>query len=182
MHIYPYKAKRFIREANDSLGRMEKTNDIDELKRSFISFLNASRFSTQQLLTDYSKLNNFSDWWLEKKQFLENNNLCKFFKKLRNDVTKGGVEVLDIFYELKGSNIIRGPMQIGPDGVLFAEPRGGIYEWVPKKVGGLTITSCKFIDQPKEFDNKSSYSLCKEYLDILNKIIDEFIEKFGSYK
>lgn len=182
MHVYPYKAKRFIREAYDSLGRMEKAKNIDELKKSFISFLNASRFSTQQLLTDYRDLNNFSGWWAEKSQYLEDSNICKFFRNIRNDVIKGGQEVLDICYELKGPNIIKGPMQIGPDGVLFAEPKGDIVEWTSMEVEGFTITGCKFIKQPKEFNNASVYRLCKEYSDILNKIIDEFIKKFGSYK
>ena len=181
MHIYPYKTEERLREAKNTLNRMNITKNPDELKRALFSFLNASRFCMGPLLKDYkNKLDRFNDWWNNKADFLERNKLCSFFRNLRNEVIKEGKDVLKINWAISDSSTMNGPLQIDPDGTVFKGQDG---RWTPiEDVQGRKILSWDFHKRPQGYNSISAYSLCKNYLDILDGIMNEFIAKFGQLK
>jgi len=183
MHIYPYKTKEFIKEGRESLNRMYSAKNGEELRRALVSFLNATRFCTQILLADYkNELVGFNDWWNKKYIFLNEDPLCKFFVKTRNAVIKKGEDVIEINWIIKGPGVMKGPLQIGPDGTVYtAIVKNDSFEWVPRKnVKGHKIISWDFNNKPPTCVNKKANILCNEYLELLDSLVNEFINKFGS--
>lgn len=158
---------------------MGDAKNIDELKRAFATFLEATKFSLHQLVVDYKgKLEGFDKWWGEKGKFLNEDELTNFFaKRLRNDVIKGGEELLAINFKI-GEATLNGPLQIGPEGVLKLQIKNRVKEWVPMDVPTFEITTWDIRNKPESFNNTDGYSMCKKYFNILNNIADEFIEKF----
>ncbi len=180
-HTYPYKAKQFIREAKDAMKRMQSTNSIDELKRAHISFLNAARFCTQQLLTEVSKVEGFEEWWKEKAEFLDKSEISIFFKEQRNDVTKGGDDPIAINYEITNLQM-NGPLQIGPDGIMKGNVSERGPEWIPEESDSLKIKSWDFKEKPNGYTDVPALVMMNEYIKLLEEVIDEFINVFGQAK
>ncbi|MES2213530.1 MAG: hypothetical protein V4473_01655 [Patescibacteria group bacterium] len=160
---------------------MKKTQSVDELKRAHTSFLNASRFSTQQLLTEMSHLHGFDEWWVPKAEFMDSNDLCSYFKKQRNNVTKGGDDVLDVYYHISKLTL-NGPAQIGNEGILVGKVGKNGPEWIPYETDAFTITSWNFKNKPEDYSLVGAIKMCEDYLDILESIVDESIQKFASLK
>jgi len=178
MSIYPYKAEQYINEADKSLDRMESSKTIYEINEAFISFLNASRFVFQSWNTDFKKLDGFAEWWKIKSQFLESDELCKFFRKLRNDVIKKGKEPFWCNQTIKGPVKLKGPLQIGPQGILKGSIERGRPKWTSIAVNGV-ITTVGLRDVPEGFKGVDPIGLCEKYINILRDIIDEFIITFN---
>lgn len=182
MHVYPYQAETFLREARDAFKRMAEAKNGDELKRALISFVNAARFSTQALETDYkNKLEGFNEWWEDKGEFLGEDAIAGFFRNMRNRITKEGEmeKILNISWEIRGPMVMQGPLQISPDGTILVpdeEKRG----WTPKKdIKGQKITKWDFFNKPAGYQHCGAQELCERYLKLLESIFHEFTEKFG---
>lgn len=180
-HFYPYQSKRFIREAQKSLDLMVLTNSIDELKRTHVSFLNSSRFSTHQLVIEMNKVDGFKEWWANKGEELDKNELFTYFKRQRNNVTKGGDDVICVDFEIKDINI-DGPLQISDDGILIGKIGKNGPEWVPFETNQLKILSWDFKNKPNNFINMPAIEMCKKYVIELEKIIDEVALLFSKFK
>lgn len=178
MYIYPSDAKRYLREARQSLEKMKEAKDGDDLKRGLILFLESTKHVTIQLQSAFkNKIKGFDAWWLEISKQLRGNTLCGFFYSLRNRVVKGGEDVMNISFEIKGPGALQGPLQINDEGVLTRHIKGDSYEWIPKKnIPGMKITEWYFSDYPGILN---PFMLCEEYLGILEGIADDFILKFG---
>jgi hypothetical protein len=175
---YPYRAKQFLGEAQASFKRMQETKSIDELRRALLSFLNASRFCTQQLLTDFKgRLGGFDEWWSEKQVYLGKDDVCIFFKNLRNRVTKKGEDVLSVNFYI-GKLEMNGPLQIGQNGIMVKREKGDSYEWTPHETSQLTILRWDLKNKPFALANISGVDLCKDYIKKLDLLFDEFVVKF----
>ena len=71
IEIYPHSAKTFLREAEDALKRLKEAKDTDDINRSLITFLNATKHTIYQLNTDFKdKLKGFNDWYVVEENFL----------------------------------------------------------------------------------------------------------------
>ena len=151
------------------------------MNQSFISFLNASRFVFQAWNKDYKETDGFPVWWQKKAQLLENNDLCRFFRSVRNGVIKEGKEPFWINQTIKGPVTLQGPIQIGSRGILKGSIEGGRPKWSPVDVEGV-VTTIWLKDVPEEFNGESPMDLCEKYLKILHNIVDEFVLTFGSAK
>src|SRR3990167_5952437 len=124
---YPYKTKRFLREGQKNLSVMGDAKNIDELKRAFATFLEATKFSLHQLVVDYKgKLEGFDKWW--------------------------GEELLAINFKI-GEATLNGPLQIGPEGVLKLQIKNRVKEWVPMDVPTFEITTWDIRNKPESFNN-----------------------------
>ena len=183
MEVYPHSAKTYSREARDALQRLSEGKDADDIHRSLITFLNATKYTIQQLQTDFkSSVGGFDEWYSSHKDFLINNSICKFFWVLRNRVTKEGENVLMMkfleFHIIPGKSNFpeKGPFLIGPDvGFLKKTPKGDGFEHVPIKNIDI-ITPWEFIDYPGE----DPICLCAQYLDMLDNVVDSFIKRFST--
>jgi len=185
MHIYPYKAESYLREARESLKRMNTAKNADELNRAFISFLNASRLCTQHLETEYgNKVPGFNEWWEQKGIYLAQDTLASFFVRLRNNVLKSKLEPFTISWEIGGPLELKGPLQIAPDGTVYKiDRRGKTVKQTPMEdVQGQKILSWDFKQKPKGYENLSAYMLCQQYLELLEGIMEDFTDKFISLK
>jgi hypothetical protein len=119
----------------------------------------------------------FLEWWQAKALFLESDELCKFFRNLRNDVIKVGKDPFGINQEIKGPLTLHGPLQIGSQGILKGTVENGRAKWIPMDVPGVK-TKIRFHDAPEKFINLNPIQLCEHYLEILKNIVDEFVIRF----
>jgi hypothetical protein len=177
MSTYPHKAEQYMNEARASLIRIKSSQTIYEVNEAFISFLNASRFVFQSWKKDYKKLEGFDIWWSEKSNILKHDELCDFFRNLRNSVIKEGKEPFWVNQTIKGPMIIKGPIQICSQGILRGSFEGSRPKWGPVAIKGVS-TMVGFKEAPKNYKELNPFEICQRYLETLDKILDEFIISF----
>jgi hypothetical protein len=178
MTIYPYKAEQYMNEARISLVRMRQSKTPYEVKQSFLSFLNASRFIFQSWNKDFEELAGFNDWWNSKALMLKNDVLCIFFRDLRNKVTKEGTEPFWINQTIQGPMTIQGPVQIGPQGILKGSIENGRPKWNAVALEGVQ-TVIGFYEALKGYEKLNPFDMCESYLGILSMILDDFVRTFN---
>ena len=157
---------------------MKSAKNVSEVKEAFISFLNASRFSLDPLKTDFSEVEGFEEWWRGKGTFLESDALCRFFKQLRNDITKAGKDPFGVSHAIKGPVSLSGPLQIGQQGILRGVMERGRQVWKSTSIPNAT-TTVSLGGTPDEFKDLSLPDLCQSYVDTLTRVVDDFVLKFG---
>lgn len=183
MENYPYKSEERLSEAEECLGRMSTSVDGDSLRRAFLSFLNSTRFALQPLLKDHKgKLNGFDDWWKTGPGvYMENDEICSFFREIRNTMTKADEDPFNYGFCLGGKGVMNGPLQIHADGtVLFGrlDAQGVPYWEVAKDVPGERSLIFCFKNPPDSLKSKNPLELSRNYLDTLREILDDFKKHF----
>jgi hypothetical protein len=177
MKNYPYKTEQRLAEAKTCIERMRGAQDVYAFKEAFLSFLNASRFALDPLKSDCQQIQGFTEWWKQKAEFMEGHTLCKLFRALRNDVTKGGKDPFFVNQEIRGPMKLSGPLQIGSHGILKGDMTNGRVRWSPMKVEGVT-TTIGLVSAPEEFRNIDPVKLSEKYFELLSQIVDEFVLQF----
>ena len=177
MNPYPYKAEQYINEARSCLQRMRSSKTFSEVNEALVSFLNASRFVFQSWPNEFKNVEGFDTWWQQKSTLLFNDQLCAFFRDLRNRVTKEGYEPFWVNQVIRGPVEIKGPIQIGPQGILKGSVESGRTKWSPVAIEGVSAT-IGLKEPPNVYTELNPFDLCERYLSFLQEIIDEFVKTF----
>jgi hypothetical protein len=70
---------------------MRNSQNVEELEINFAAFVNSSRNITFVLKKEFAKNPIFNKWYQNKKNEMKNDELCLFFKNLRNEIIKEGI-------------------------------------------------------------------------------------------
>lgn len=165
-----------LAEAKDLFATMKDAENGTKLKGTFIGFLEITKTIFFPLKRYSQTLDDYKNWWKGESEKLEKNTVAKFFYNQRNDVVKGGNDLIEVrSISAKGARAtIKGPLMIYKCQV-FRPKNGNAKRYVPyHDVSGFKL-EWDFIQKPI---NKDPVLLCEEYLDILEQVLESFIERF----
>lgn len=180
LSIFPQQTQENIEEARKALNSMGAAKNGFELNPALRNFLDSARFCFHPLKQqNFGKTKDFDSWWSQKDRELKNDPLCIFFRDLRNDVVKKGVKGYLTNFKITGPVQLRGPLMIGLDGIALYQPdnRGKLRA---KSYPGVELNDFQweFFRKPPGFEQTDSIILAENYLSILEKVLDGFIERF----
>lgn len=164
-----------IAEARTLLKRMILAENVTELKAAFIGFLEITKVALFPLKRHLSTLDGYEKWWTEEEKGLENNKIARFFWDKRNDVVKGGNDLIvwNSSSAKNGGAKITGPLMFY-EGQIF-RPKNGSNRYIPhEEVSNLKI-EWDFAEKPVK---KDPISICKEYLETLDGVMESFVKQF----
>ena len=194
------RTDRKIRELNQHFDELVSSKNVDELEGHFSAFLASARSVTLALQTDAGltfkdgelakagNVSGFADWYINKQSEMRKDELCKYFKGLRDvDLHTGNSEIQSNYH-------IKGPVTLSaPKGGTLIITARGTYEVfdaktpkekrIQKVLSGEETFQVGLSNPPKshlghEVENNDPISLCKFYKDYLENLIFEAKEKF----
>ncbi len=143
--------------------------------------------------------NEFEEWYSVKQKEMENDDLLKFFKELRNRIEKeklvrpSNVTYISHLEFPKDLNKL-GPPPPGAKGFFIGDEYGGsgwnvegpngklfkMYVNLPSDIGStwMTLENIPHKHKDKEIDDDSLESICTLYIDYLNGLVEEAIDRF----
>jgi len=185
-------AERKIRELNQQYILLDESKTVDEFEGHFSAFISAGRSVTMALQNDVGitfdedgkiksvcKIPGFAEWYTKKQEEMRNDELCRFFKNIRDtDLHTGKTEI-------ESSVQIKGPITLkaGKNSIIYINNRG-VYEVqnldtpdeikIPKLIPEMISNIC-FKNPPQkhkdiDISKKSPLNLCfifKKYMEEL---------------
>jgi hypothetical protein len=184
-------AHKTIRECSVHLELLKNSHHQDELETHLASFVNSARNVTFVLQKEFSGQFVFESWYSGKKLEMEKDELCQFFKKLRNSISKEGNYQFIGYTEISSLQIgggVNNPppnatfVVLGGKGSFWLFDGGTKHErYEPVILDGKIITKTRFKDPPKMhmgevIKDTSAPTLCTLYYEYLKHLIEEFTE------
>src|SRR3989338_6957218 len=186
------KARKNLHECSYHLTNMKSSNNSEEFEINFAAFVNSARNVTFVLQKEFTKDSDFNNWYTQKQTEMKNDELCKFFLELRNNIIKEGINGIVGFsftnqpfnttndLEQKPKNAKN--ITIDGKGFFWNINVGTKYEdKIPAKHNGKLTTIIKLNNQPKQhlgkdISKKNTVEISESYFDYLKKLVDDFVE------
>lgn len=186
-NIYPYEAERRLEDAKKILIGIERENYPNDLRQLIMNFLEQTKHVLFPLQTfgKREKLNNFEYWWTKKIDVLKKNTVSKYLYGLRNDIVKSCEDLIGIdFTYVSPGRTIRGPMQLGADGLMFGSyDQFNIPRWKhTENKSNFKINKWYFRNLPPELQDHNSIDLLKIHINNLEVIISDYIATYCNEK
>ncbi len=177
---FPYQTQSRIEAARSAVSQIRGAKTGHEVESLLRSVLESANFCFQPLIrANKKRVAGFGQWWVEKGKEMEQNPLCGFFRKMRNDVVKGGERAFDTAFRITGPITLKGPFVIGPEGITkFATDEAGKMRAAPYPNLKLDDFRWDFLRKPAGHEGLRAVELCDKYLTFLENILDEYVEKF----
>ena len=187
------RAKRKLREAEQHFLLLENATNLDEMEGHFSAFLAAARTVTLALQKDLKDMSGFEEWYKTKQDEMRYDELCRFFKDLRDkDLHTGDSNI-------KSSTFVPGPVNTRtwpnrPRNSGIRITSRGIY-WVlnsgtpeEKEINinvPNSVNSFWFPNPPRshlggKIKDKKMQGLCCLYLGYLKNLYKEAIVRFNA--
>jgi len=194
------RTDRKIREMNQHLSSLTNSKNVDDFEGSFAAFISAARSVTLALQVDAGitfdisgsiakkgDIKGFADWYVQKQQEMREDDMCKFFKNIRDVDLHTGDSQIQSSYTIKGGTILKapekGPLEINSRGTYEVYGQNTPAEKkIQKKIDG-EIFQIRLYNSPnkhlgKNIDNNNPLKLCNLYKNYLEKLVFEAKEKF----
>ena len=94
------KAKKNLHQCEFHLNIMKNAKNTEEFEIGFNAFVISARTVTFVLQKEYKNIDNFENWYSGKQTEMQDNDICKFFVKLRNSIEKEGINGLEFSIEI----------------------------------------------------------------------------------
>jgi hypothetical protein len=172
---YYLEAEIRLAEAKRSLERMNTAQNGTDLKAAFVSFLELTKNIFFPLKRYANILGGYKEWWADESGRLANNPIATFFYHQRNDVVKGANELIRINSLTPrpgGSFSVQGPLMLY-EGMFYRQLRSG--RFIPHEAVSNIVLEWDFDQKPIE---KAPSELCREYIRLLEGILESFVKKF----
>ncbi|TBR15628.1 hypothetical protein EPO66_05760 [bacterium] len=186
------RTKRKLREAEQHLSLLKNAVNLDETEGYFSAFLAASRTVTLALQKDLKDKPGFERWYKAKQDEMRNDQLCKFFKNLRDkDLHTGDSDI-------ESSTFVPGPIntrtwpnrpknsgiKITSRGIYWVLNSGTLDEKEINVNVSNRINFFRFPNPPqshlgRKIKDKTMQGLCCLFLDYLSTLYKEAIVRFN---
>ncbi len=181
-------AKKNIHESEYHLQKMRRSQNVEELEINFAAFVNSSRNITFVLKKEFTQNSTFNKWYQNKENEMKNDELCIFFKNLRNEIIKEGINriicsTLISSLNSKTDMVNRPPnsgLQMSGKGIYYLVNKGTSKEdLIPAKTKGQIVTKVAIQSAPKKHLNKiisnnNIIQISEIYLNYLRIIVEEW--------
>ena len=182
------KAKKNLHECKYHLNNMLKSENIEELEINFAAFVNSGRNVTFVLQKEFTSDDNFNKWYKTKQDEMGSDELCKFFKELRNLIIKEGINNIECNTRISKLNtsedMVDRPKNSGiaitGKGIFYLINKGTPQEdLIPAKTKAQMMTTVFIKDAPKTYLgktilNNSIIEISKIYYEYLKILVEEW--------
>lgn len=208
------RAKKNLHECVYHLEKMEQATHVEDLEISFAAFVNSARSVTFILQKEYKENPDFLIWYGNPDYYkdgrwvgdgmeptttkiyeMANDELCKFFVTLRNQITKEGINGFICSTHISSFNsstdLIDQPpgssLQISGNGMYYLIQKGTAQEdRIPARSRGRITTQVSIPNTPSSHlgnnlskNQKDIISLSKIYYEYLKSIVEEWTEEIN---
>lgn len=117
------RTERKIRELNQHFNLLSSSKTVDEFEGHFAAFIAAGRTITLALQNDLNNVSGFKEWYSIKQEEMKKDELCRFFKDIRDSDLHTGNTIIN------SSTHIEGPIKLcAPKGGRLKINHRGVYE------------------------------------------------------
>jgi len=182
------KAKKNLHECEYHLQKMVDSRNVEELEINFAAFVNSARNITFVLQKEFTDNSIFTEWYKVKRIEMDGDPLCKFFKILRNNIVKEGINNLNFNTRVKSLNTATDMIDKPPNSDILIGHRGISYlinkgtpqeDIIPASSKGQILTEVFVENAPKyhldqEIKENNIINISNIYYSYLKKIVEEF--------
>lgn len=195
------RTDRKIREMNQHFNSLGSSRNVDEFEGNFAAFISAARSVTLALRKDAGitfdeggnikkkgNISGFADWYIGKQGEMRQDELCRYFKGIRDRDLHTGDSVVQSGYTIKGGVRITAP----EGGITMIGPRGTYEVYghktptekrIQKKLGAKEIFTIVLKNLPSKHLNKTIQPnnpliACNLYKNYLGNLVIEAKHKF----
>lgn len=187
------KAKKNLHECEYHLDKMINSQNIEELEINFAAFVNSARNVTFVLQKEFNGDEAFKKWYESKQEEMRSDELCKFFKELRNQILKEGINKIECNTKISrlnsSSDMVDRPKNSGlvitGKGISYLINKGTSGEdLIPAKTTAQMVTTVFIKDAPQKhlgstIQNNSIIEISKVYNSYLKNIVEEWTGKMN---
>jgi hypothetical protein len=165
------------------------SGNVEELEINFAAFVNSARNVTFVLQKEFSENKDFFRWYKEKQEEMDADELCAFFKELRNRIVKEGINQIKCFTKISKFNVPKDLIDRPNASGLVITDRGIYYlvdkgtpkeDLIPAKTKAKMVTRVIIENAPKKHLGKTItdnniIELCRIYYSYLKNLIEEWV-------
>lgn len=183
------KARKNLHECEYHLNLMLKSQNVEELEINFAAFVSSARNVTFVLQKEFNLDKEFIGWYKVKQNEMQSDELCIFFKDLRNKILKEGINQIvcntkitklkssaDLLNRSIGSELI-----ITGKGIYYLVNKGTKQEdLIPAKTTAQIITTISIKNSPnkhldKKIENNNIIEISKLHYSYLKDLVEEWV-------
>ncbi|MFQ5861707.1 MAG: hypothetical protein ACE5IC_01150 [Candidatus Brocadiales bacterium] len=196
------RAKKNLHECEYHLKKMVSSRNVEELEINFAAFVNSARNVTFVLKKEFINhpqyKKTFLTWYGDldspeagtKSHEMSSDDLCIFFKKLRNSILKEGINGIVCNTHIESFNSStdlpdkppNASIQISSRGIYYLINKGTTQEdSIPARTTARITTSVfiadppnKHLDQAIPNNQKDIFNLSNKYYEYLKSVVDEW--------
>jgi hypothetical protein len=182
------KAKKNLHECEYHLNNMMNSLNVEELEINFAAFVNSGRNVTFVLRKEFNSDDNFSKWYKIKQDEMGSDELCKFFKELRNHILKEGINNIECDTTISRFNSSEDMVDRPKDSELKITGKGIFYlvnngtpqeDLIPAKTKAQMMTTVFIKEAPKThlgktIPNNNIIEISKNYYLYLKILVEEW--------
>lgn len=182
------KAKKNLHSCEYHIKNMLGSKHFEEVEINFAAFVQSARSVTFVLQKEFSKDQKFVDWYTSKQKEMGKDQLCKFFKELRNSVVKEGITGLHCSTIISSLNTSTDMLDkpedagvlIGSTGMYYLVKQGTPYEdRIPAHTKGKISANVAISGAPdyhlgKKIKQPNLVLISQLYYEYLKNLVEEW--------
>lgn len=182
------KAKKNLHECEYHLKNMITSRNVEELEINFAAFVNSARNVTFVLQKEFNGKIRFEIWYKFKIDQMAKDELCYFFRNLRNEIIKEGINRIQASTHIKKFDSSKDMVDRPDDSSLVITGKGIFYlikkgtpqeDLIPAKTKAEMMTQVFIENSPKthlgkEIPNNNIIEISKLYYKYLKNIVEEW--------
>lgn len=194
------KAKKNLHACEYHLKNLSQSKHFEEVEINFAAFVNSARSTTFVLQKEFKKKPQFISWYGDpdnpgevcegtKLYEMKNDDLCKFFLKIRNQIVKEGINDLQCLFKIgKCNSTIDFPdkprgssLLIGNEGIYYYVNQGTAKEdnipaisKTAEVVSKIFIKNAPVLHNGQTIDSPDLITISELYYQYLKNLVEEW--------